>query len=107
MENKYVKYIRQYLKEKYSKVNPEWELAIDLLADNIDMYNKCKEIVDSVGIYDYEKGKKNPLLGTMKETQGVMLKQIQHLGISPYALSKIKNMAAEDDTDDFIDRLTS
>lgn len=106
MENKYVKYINNYLKAKYGKIQPEWQLSIDLLADNVELYTKCKKIVEQVGIYDYERGKRNPLLATMKETQGVILKQIQHLGISPYAESKIRLMA-EDDTDDFIDKLTA
>lgn len=106
MENKYIKYIREYLKKKYKSIPHEWELAIALLADNIDTYEKCKKVVDEVGIYNYEKNKKNPLLSTMKETQGVILKQIQHLGLSPYSVSKIKSMA-EDDTDDYVDGLTS
>lgn len=106
MENKYVKYIKEYLKSKYGQIAPEWELSIALLADNIDTYEKCKEVVQTVGIYDYEKGKKNPLLATMKETQGVILKQIQHFGLSPYAVSKIKSMAV-DDEDEFLEGLTS
>lgn len=105
MENKYIKHIKAYLKKKYGKIQPEWELSIALLADNIKTYEDCKTVVESVGIYDYERGKKNPLLSTMKETQGVILKQIQHFGLSPYAVSKIK-AAAEDDTDDFICGLT-
>lgn len=106
MENKYIKHIKDYLIQKYGKIQEEWELSIALLADNIDTYEKCKEVVENVGIYDYEKGKKNPLLSTMKETQGVILKQIQHFGLSPYAVSKIKSMA-DDDTDDYIDGLIS
>ena len=62
--------------------------------------------VDTVGISDYATGMKNPLLSIMIETQGVILKQIQHFGLSPYAVSKIKSMA-DDDTDDYIDGLTS
>jgi hypothetical protein len=33
------------------------------------------------------------------------MKQIQHLGLSPYAVSKIKD-AMDDDTDDYIESLT-
>jgi len=34
------------------------------------------------------------------------MKQIQHLGLSPYAISKIKD-DKEDDTDSFIESLTN
>lgn len=105
MKNKYIEAINAYLKQKYNQIQPEWQLSIDLLADNIATYEKCKEVVDKVGIYDYETGKKNPLLSTMKETQGVILKQIQHFGLSPYAVSKIKSMAV-DDEDEFLEGLT-
>lgn len=106
-ENRYIKAIKAYLVNKYGKVNDEWELSISLLADNIKLYEDCKNIVAEVGIYNYEKGKRNPLLATMKETQGVILKQIQHLGISPYAASKIRSMGDEEDVEDFIDKLTT
>ena len=107
MMNKYIEAIQTYLVKKYGKVNDEWELSISLLADNIKLYEDCKNIVEEVGIYDYERGKRNPLLGTMKETQGVILKQIQHLGISPYAASKIRSMSEDEDVEDFIDKLTN
>jgi hypothetical protein len=42
----------------------------------------------------------------MKDLQATIHKQIQHLGLSPYAISKIK-MSSEDDTDDFINDLTN
>ena len=42
----------------------------------------------------------------MKDLQATIIKQIQHLGLSPYAISKIKT-DSPDDTDDFIDTLTN
>lgn len=106
-ECRYITAIKEYLLSKYGKVNEEWELSIQLLADNIKLYEECKQIVSEVGIYNYEKNKRNPLLATMKETQGVILKQIQHLGISPYAASKIRSMSEDDNINDFIDTLTN
>ena len=42
MENKYIKHIKDYLVQKYGKIQEEWELSIALLEDNIDKYEKCK-----------------------------------------------------------------
>ena len=40
----------------------------------------------------------------MKDLQATILKQIQHLGLSPYSSAKI-NDKTEDDTDDFLENL--
>lgn len=62
--------------------------------------------INEVGIWNYERGVKNPLLSTAKDLQASIFKQVQHLGNSPYALAKIK-VNAEDDTDDFLSDLTN
>lgn len=94
------------LTQKYGKVNAEWEAVIMLLADNLDLYKMCKKSVKENGIYNAENGKKNPLLATMKDLQATIMKQVQHLGLSPYAVSKIK-IDEEDDTEDYIESLVS
>lgn len=98
--------IKDYLNNKYGAISPEWELCLGLLEDNIELYQKCQVSVNTYGLYDASTGKKNPLLTTMKDLQATILKEIQHLGLTPYAASKIKD-AIEDDTDDFIDDLTN
>ena len=105
-ENKYITAIKKYLVEKYGSVKEEWELSISMLVDTLETYAECKKVLKEVGIYNYERNKKNPLLGTLKECQITMLKIVKDLGISPYAASKIKSMV-EDDTDDFIDKLVN
>lgn len=100
-----LKNIEQFLINKYGKFQPEWNTILQLLGDNLELYTKCKESIKVNGIYNPENGRKNPLLSTCKDLQATILKQIQHLGISPYAASKIK-LGEEDDTEDFIDSLT-
>lgn len=96
--------IENYLINKYGKVNDEWNTLLMLLADNIDIYIQCKNSIRSNGIFDASTYKKNPLLSTLKDLQATILKQVQHLGISPYAASKIKQ-ENEDDSEDFISSL--
>lgn len=101
---KYIKNVRKYLVDRYGKVNDEWEGVLSLLADNMDLYLQCKVEIEKTGIFDATQYKKNPLLSTMKDLQATILKQIQHLGLSPYASAKI-NDKTEDDTDDFLENL--
>lgn len=98
--------INNYLTEKYGEVKPEWATIMYLLGDNLDLYKECRESIRRNGIYDSTTAKKNPLLSTCKDLQATILKQIQHLGLSPYAASKIKD-AVEDDTEDYIESLTN
>ena len=98
--------INNYLTEKYGEVKPEWATIMYLLGDNLDLYKECRESIRKNGIYDINTAKKNPLLSTCKDLQATIMKQIQHLGLSPYAASKIKE-SVEDDTEDFIEALTT
>lgn len=102
----YVKAIETYLTNKYGKLQDEWRVLIDLFVENLELYMTCKKVIDEVGIYDYERGKKNPLLGTLKETTQTLLKISQQLTISPWSASKIKHIG-EDSTDDFLQALIS
>ena len=97
--------VREYLSQKYGEIPAQWEAMLSLLQDNLELYAQCKKTVSEVGIFDATDYKKNPLLSTMKDLQATIIKQIQHLGLSPYAESKIRQ-TGEDDTDDFIDSLT-
>lgn len=94
-----------HLKSKYGTVNGEWNIILTLLGDNIQLYLACKESINENGIYDANTGRKNPLLSTMKDLQATIIKQVQHLGLSPYALSRLGSND-EDNTDDYIEMLT-
>lgn len=95
-----------YLKEKYGEVKPEWRIILNLLGDNLDLYRECRQSIRQNGIFDLATYKKNPLLSTCKDLQSTIIKQIQHLGLSPYAAAKIKD-STEDDTENFIESLTN
>ena len=87
-------------------MKPEWASIMYLLGDNLDLYKECRDSIKQNGIFDVNTYKKNPLLSTCKDLQATIMKQIQHLGLSPYAASKIKD-AVEDDTEDYIESLTN
>lgn len=96
--NKVIKSAEEYLIKRFGKVNDEWILTLKLLEDNINLYEECKKSIKLNGIYDSNTGKKNPLLTTVKDLQATIIKEIQHLGLTPYAAYKIKD-TEEDDSD--------
>ena len=101
-----IKKITDYLIKQYGEIQPQWEMTLSLLADNLDLYIECRKSITQNGIFDTENYKKNPLLTTCKDLQATIMKQIQHFGLSPYAISKIKQ-TEEDDSEDYIESLTT
>ena len=101
----YMNTIEQYLVNKYGCVSPEWSGIMQLLADNFDLYTECRQSIRENGIFDSNTGKKNPLLATIKDLQATIIKEIQHLGISPYAASKIGSLAQEGDDSELLKKL--
>lgn len=93
---KFMENVESYLIKRYGSVNKEWEGILTILADNLDLYTSIKDSIETNGIYDVSTGKKNPLLTTLKDLQASIMKQIQHLGISPYATAKIADKEEED-----------
>lgn len=91
------KNIDEYLIQRWGTVKEEWKLTIKMLLDNIEIYNKCIDEIETHGLYDAATMRKNPLLSTVKDLQATMTKQIQKLGLTPYDACKIKE-TEEDDT---------
>lgn len=104
--NKILKGIKKFLIEEYGEVKQEWSLTLTMLADNLELLNKCQESIKEHGIYDPQTQHKNPLLSTVKDINSTILKITQKLGITPWDVSKIKTVE-EDDSEDFIENLTN
>lgn len=99
----YIESVKDFLKEKYGDIKPEWEAMITLLADNLEMYKQCIDKINEDGLM-LTRTVKHPLLSTAKDLQATIFKQVQHLGLSPYAVAKI-HVDDEEDADDFVERL--
>ena len=98
--------IEKYVKKKYGRLEPSWNMSFKLLADNYELYLLCKKSVAKVGVYNSERGLKNPLLSTMKDCNATILKFLQQFGLSIWSESKIKN-PDEETEEDFISDLVS
>lgn len=98
---KYLTNVRRYLKEKYGKVSPEWEQPLEILADNLELYQLCKESIKKDGLLLVAKNgayTKNPLIKVQLDAQVQITKLIAEFGLSPRSASKINLVEEDDDT---------
>lgn len=98
---KYINAVKKYLKEKYGKVNAEWEQPLEILADNLELYQQCKESIKNDGLLLVAKNgayTKNPLIKVQLDAQVQITKFLSEFGLTPKAQSKIAfNNDDEDD----------
>lgn len=96
---KYLAAVRKYLKEKYGKVNTEWETILEILGDNLELYQQCKTSIKNDGLLLVAKNgayTKNPLIKVQLDAQIQITKLLTEFGLTPKAQSKI-NLVSEDD----------
>ena len=96
---KYLTAVRKYLKEKYGKVNSEWEQILEILGDNLELYQQCKTSIKNDGLLLVAKNgayTKNPLIKVQLDAQIQITKLLTEFGLTPKAQSKI-NLVSEDD----------
>lgn len=99
--NKYLTNVRKFLKEKYGKVNAEWEQPLEILGDNLDIYQMCRESIKKDGLMLVAKNgayTKNPLIKVQLDAQVQITKFLSEFGLTPKAQAKI-NLQSEDDDD--------
>lgn len=96
---KYITAVRKYLREKYGKVNTEWEQVLEILADNLELYQQCKSSIKNDGLLLVAKNgayTKNPLIKVQLDAQIQITKLLTEFGLTPKAAAKI-NLVSEDD----------
>lgn len=96
---KYLTAVRKYLKEKYGKVNTEWEVALQLLSDKVELYQQCKDFIKENGLVMTAKNgspTKCPLIKVMFDSEIQITKLLSEFGLTPRSAAKI-NLANEDD----------
>ena len=96
---KYIAAIKKFLKQKYGKINDEWALGLELLADKVELYEKCKESVNNDGLLLVAKNgayTKSPLIKVMLDSEIQISKYLAEFGLTPKAAAKL-NLGSDDD----------
>ena len=112
MEGKYGKYSKQtqdfitevekFLVKKYGDIQPHWEGQIELLAINYDIFIQAQEKVNEEGLLVQNRFggfERHPLLSVIRDAHIQINKAIHEFGLSPSALSKIKESSTDEEED--------
>ena len=97
---KYITAVRKFLREKFGKVSPEWEQPLSILADNIEIYQQCKESILNDGLMMKAKNgamTRNPLLKVQLDAQVQISKYLSEFGLTPRSAQKIIVSGDDDD----------
>lgn len=96
---KYIAAVKKFLKTKYGKINDEWSMPLELLADKVELYQKCRDSINNDGLLLVAKNgsyTRNSLIKTMFDCEIQISKYLAEFGLSPRSASKI-NLVGDDD----------
>ena len=96
---KYLNAVEKFLTTKYGAVNDEWKQPLIMLANNVEMYYQCADIIKRDGLIVTAKNgypSKNPAILIQIEAQKQINKLLDSFGLTPKAAAKI-NLVGEDD----------
>lgn len=99
--DQYIRTVRKSLKEKYGRVDPAWELMIDMLQDNLLVYYNYRDRLHAGEELKFSESK------AFREVTATILKLSQKLGTtSPYDTVKVKPVKKEEkEAPDYLDSL--
>ena len=96
---KYITAVKKLLKTKYGKLNDEWSMPLELLADKVELYQKCRDSINNDGLLLVAKNgsyTRNSLIKTMFDCEIQISKYLAEFGLTPRAAAKI-NFVGDDD----------
>ena len=96
---KYIAAVKKLLKTKYGKLNDEWSMPLELLADKVELYQKCRDSINNDGLLLVAKNgsyTRNSLIKTMFDCEIQISKYLAEFGLTPRAAAKI-NFVGDDD----------
>ena len=97
---KYLNAVEKFLITKYGAVNDEWKQPLVMLANNVEMYYQCSDIIKREGLIVTAKNgypSKNPAILIQIEAQKQINKLLDSFGLTPKAASKISFIGEDDD----------
>lgn len=104
-----MKAVTTFLVEKYGTIQAEWHIALKMLADNLQMFQRCGEEMKRDGLMltnRFGVQEKHPLIKVQNDAQIQIVKLLNEFGLTPKALQKLKTEEA-DTSEEFINGLCS
>lgn len=104
--NNYMWSIHKFLNKKFGSISEEWIPTLTMLADNLYIFNLCKEQIRKDGLMITDRFNvlvKHPLIKVQNDAQIQIVKLLNEFGLTPKSVGKLK--AEEDENNDFLDNL--
>lgn len=103
--NNYMWSIHKFLNKKFGSISEEWIPTLTMLADNLYIFNLCKEQIRKDGLMITDRFNvlvKHPLIKVQNDAQIQIVKLLNEFGLTPKSVGKLK---AEEENDDFLNDL--
>ena len=101
----YMYVIHKFLNKKFGNINDEWIPTLTMLADNLYIFNLCKEQIRKDGLMIVDRFNvlvKHPLIKVQNDSQIQIVKLLNEFGLTPKSVGKLKS---EEENDDFLNDL--
>lgn len=101
----YMYVIHKFLNKKFGGINDEWIPSLSMLADNLHIFNLCKEQIRKDGLLIVDRFNvlvKHPLIKVQNDSQIQIVKLLNEFGLSPKSVGKLR---VEEENDDFLNDL--
>lgn len=96
----YMYVIHSFLQKKFGNINCEWIPSLFMLADNLHIFNLCKEQIKKDGIMITDRFGvlvKHPLIKVQNDAQIQIVKLLNEFGLTPKSVGKLKQVDEEND----------
>lgn len=97
---KYMWSVHKFLGQKFGYISDEWYLALQMLADNLNIFFQCRNQIAEDGVYVENKFgnlDKHPLIKVQNDAQIQIVKLLNEFGLSPRSVARLK---VDDNSDD-------
>ena len=92
--------IHSFLQKKFGNINCEWIPSLFMLADNLHIFNLCKDQIKKDGIMITDRFNvlvKHPLIKVQTDAQIQIVKLLNEFGLTPKSVGKLKQVDEEND----------
>ena len=97
---RYMWSVHKFLLNKFGYISDEWFLSLQMLADNLNMFFKCRDQIAEDGIFIENKFgnlDKHPLIKVQNDAQIQIVKLINEFGLSAKSVARLKVEDTEED----------
>lgn len=93
--------VHSYLQKKFGNINDEWIMSLMMLADNLQMFLQCRQVIKEQGLLianRFNVLEKNPLIKVQNDAQIQIVKLLNEFALTPKSAEKIKEVEDDDDS---------